>query len=126
MATDYSIRIGISQSITGLNGIAEVVRKVLETLSQETIALAYNADRFAGGRANVELSIAEAVSPTHCVWVLVDSSVSADSKARMLQRVLDVLGDETLGLFTWHTHSKSTGAPPPYSEAFCNVELTIT
>lgn len=107
MATDFAIRVRMDENGTGgvtSDQIPEVVRKVIQILGSESLAIAHAASYTAGNRTyNAVVDVNTITTADYGIEILVDSTVSANKKVELLRKVLQILSTYTLALSALNT-----------------------
>ena len=112
MANDFGIRIIMDEGGAGgmpSDQVPEVVRKVIQLLESETLAITNAAAYVDGSRVyNVTLSLNTIVAADYSIEILIDSTVSTNKKVELLCRLLQSLATYTLTLVLATTYSAGT------------------
>ena len=97
MAADAGILLRMDVSEITADKIASVVRRVIQVLEYRTLTLAFNASYSLGTTtADNTIDVGTVSSVDFGVFVLMDSTLSEDIKADILQRVLQAISAETV------------------------------
>ena len=107
MAADYGIRLILDG--LELTEAPDILGKLIKVLETNTLTIGFKASYIAGDRVyNVTMEIGTVVTPDVGYEILVDSTRSQDFKAEVLEKVLRVLNDKTISLFTTGVYSAGT------------------
>jgi len=101
MAADAGvlIRFDTSEITNGADVIAGIVRKVIQVLEYRTLALVHNASYSIGSTAaNLQISVGTISTADYGIHVRIDSSVSADVKADIVRKLIQVCEPRSLAL----------------------------
>ena len=115
MATDFAIRVRMDEAGSGgvpSDQVPEVVRKVLQVVESETLAITHAASYAVGTRTyNVVVDVNTITAADYGIEILVDSTVTASKKATLLRKILQVLSAYTLALSALNTtYAAGTGS----------------
>ena len=123
MAVDFAIRVIMDEGGAGgisADKIPEIVRRVIQVLEPETLALTHAQTTYTAGTKvyNAAISVGTVTVADYGIGIEVDSTVSADKKAEILRRVLQVLESESL--------SVATGVYAHNADSKNQIVLTVT
>jgi len=114
--TGYEILVGTA---IAADKKADIASRVLQVLQSETLSVAYATTYAAGTTSKNQASIANGVTPTFGIRIIMDSAVVGDKKvADILQRLIAVLLTESIAITFYASYTAG--------DRVYNMTITVT